>query len=118
MQMCLRQLSLHRRLCIRRTRAQLSDERPKSCPQALPVSATCNPATPARALPRADSLDASLRSAATAAAGEVAALRGWASAGAPDSEDDGDSPASELRLPRPPLPGAPGSLSCAPVLAW
>lgn len=76
------------------------------------MSASCNPATPARALPRSDSLDASLRSAATAAAGEVAALRAWAGAGAPDSEDDGDSPASELRLPRPPLPGAPGSFGC------
>lgn len=54
-----------------------------------------------------------MRSAATAAAGEVAALAAWA-AGGGESEDDGDSPASELCLPRPPLLGVPPSL---PILA-
>ncbi|KAK9832112.1 hypothetical protein WJX81_008342 [Elliptochloris bilobata] len=95
---------------------------------ALPMSASCNPSTPAKALPRSDSADASLRSAATAAAGEIAALETWAGtgAGAADSEDDGDSPASKLRLLRPPLHGRRGRapakrcsslLACAPPSA-
>jgi len=91
--------------------------------QALAAGArTSSVSLPARALPRSDSADASLRSAATAAAAEGAMLGGaavlgaWAAAGCGEG-GDGDSPASALRLPRLPLPGAPLSPASGVILS-